>query len=334
MIKVSLTALCIALLSACGGGGGGSSSNPTNSTPSPASSNSNVVGATSQAACEQAGQDDAPACYVVEGTQAKMYGVLTSSSLTTFNSFINLHPNVTEILMVDVPGSADDEVNVSVGRALKAAGLNTRVDSNSNIASGGVDFFLAGTVRVVIDGAKIGVHAWADGSGTQAADLPRSDPRHTLYLDYYRDIGFPNFEEFYFFTLNAAPSSRIHNMTNAEIARFSIATPLTQSVTSENNGVVSVENNKQLGLRTVNIDQDNSVIITGDDADSVFTVKSGVNYIDGGPGVDTLILDGPESEYTVTKNGEETTVVDTYYERDGISILTNIEQIQFSGNDN
>lgn len=222
LVKQILVLGLLGILSACGS---------SSDSATPTSTVSNVIGAVDQVTCEQAADNDSPACYVVVDTVAKMYGVIGSSSLTTFNQLRTQHPDVNEILMVNVPGSEDDETNVQVGRALKAAGLNTRLESNGMIASGGVDYFLAGTQRVVMQGAQIGVHSWADGSSTQGSDLPTTDPQHNLYLDYYRDIGFPNFEQFYFFTLNAAPSSSVHYMTNEEITRFAIATTDTQSGT-------------------------------------------------------------------------------------------------------
>ena len=124
--KVALAVTMTGALVGCGGGGGGGSDpQPTQ----PASSN--VVGATSQAACEQAAERDASACYVVDGSVARMYGVLGSNSLQSFETLRRQHSGVTEILMVDVPGSEDDETNVRVGRALHEAGLDTRVLADS-----------------------------------------------------------------------------------------------------------------------------------------------------------------------------------------------------------
>ena len=68
----------------------------------------------------------------------------------------------------------------------------------------------------------VGVHSWADGSGTEGGDLPRDDPAHDLLLDYYEDIGID--EGFYWFTLQAAASDGIHNMTEEERTRWDIAT--------------------------------------------------------------------------------------------------------------
>lgn len=67
------------------------------------------------------------------------------------------------------------------------------------------------------------MHAWAeDGADYKAQDLPKDDEEHEMYLEYYRNIGVP--EEFYWFTLQAAPYEEMHYMTEEEIRRFKILT--------------------------------------------------------------------------------------------------------------
>ena len=63
----------------------------------------------------------------------------------------------------------------------------------------------------------MGVHSWS-GSGIVATDLPETDPEHDRYLDYFRDIGVD--EDFYWFTLDAAPAEEMHWMTAAEADQF------------------------------------------------------------------------------------------------------------------
>ena len=101
-------------------------------------------------------------------------------------------------------------------------GFNTHVPADGEIASGGVDFFLSGVERTVDTGALLGVHSWAAGDGTTGADVPRDDPQHQLYLDYYAEMGIP--AEFYWFTLEAAPAEDIHPMTEAEIEKYGLLT--------------------------------------------------------------------------------------------------------------
>ena len=89
------------------------------------------------------------------------------------------------------------------------------------IASGGTDFFLAGKHREVAEGAKIGVHSWAGGTKA-ATDLPKRHKAHKKYLNYYNQVNIP--EDFYWYTLDAAPAESIHNMTEEEIMKYRIRT--------------------------------------------------------------------------------------------------------------
>lgn len=131
------------------------------------------------------------------------------------------NPDLTTIVLQDVPGSGDDEANLEASRLVRKAGLATHVPADGFIASGGVDFFLAGTARSWDPGAEFGVHSWATGDGTEGKDVAASDPQHDLYLGYYAEMGVP--EAFYWFTLEAAPADALHFMTEAELEQYGFA---------------------------------------------------------------------------------------------------------------
>jgi hypothetical protein len=162
--------------------------------------------------------DDPPAGFFVEGREAVMTGVIDSSTPAEVSDLIDDHPEVTTIVMVDVPGSDDDVANLEASRLIRAAGLATHVPADGQIASGGVDFFLAGATRTYEPGATFSVHSWAAGDGITGADLPQDDPEHDLYLDYYAEMDVS--EDFYWFTLEAAPADSFHDMTESELERF------------------------------------------------------------------------------------------------------------------
>ena len=82
-------------------------------------------------------------------------------------------------------------------------------------------FFVAGNRRSIEAGAKIGVHAWSDGTQS-ATNFPRGSSEHQPYIDYYASMGLPDPEGFYFFTINAAPPEGIHYMTSEEINRYGL----------------------------------------------------------------------------------------------------------------
>ena len=181
-----------------------------------------IILSTMLAACGGIGEDYEAAAYTVEGNQAIMIGVIDGTTPEQLQQLIDDYPEVTTIVMQQVDGSADDEANVIAARLLREEGLNTHLPADGEIASGGVDFFLAGNKRTIESGAQLGVHSWAAGDGTTGADIPKDDPQHRLYLDYYAEMGIP--AEFYWYTLTAAPAEDIHWMTEDEIERYGFVT--------------------------------------------------------------------------------------------------------------
>jgi len=83
--------------------------------------------------------------FEVDGTEAVMSGVINGSTPDMLRDLIADHPEVTTIVMVLVPGSIDDTANLEASLLVRDAGLNTH--ATGLLASGGVDFFLAGNER-------------------------------------------------------------------------------------------------------------------------------------------------------------------------------------------
>ncbi len=165
--------------------------------------------------------NNTPAFFEVEGTTAYMNGVICSDTPADVLRLLLEHPEVTTIEMRIVPGSIDDVANLRAALYVHKFGLDTKVNSQSYIASGGTDFFLAGNKRTVEDGARIGVHSWAGGN-VPAIELPKDDPEHQKYLEYYRALDIP--ESFYWYTLEAAPAAGMHEMTEEEINTYKVKT--------------------------------------------------------------------------------------------------------------
>lgn len=166
--------------------------------------------------------DDELAKFTVDGSEATMTGVINSATPADVRDLLRDHPEVTTIVMADVPGSIDDVANLEASLLIREAGLNTHLNAGDAVASGGVDFYLAGVERTFEPGASFGVHSWADAAGTEGKDIPRDDPQHLLYLDYYDQVGIA--QDFYWFTLEAAPADDIHVMTPAELETYRFAT--------------------------------------------------------------------------------------------------------------
>ena len=157
----------------------------------------------------------------VEGDTLYMSGEINSKTLNQFETLMDQHPNVTRLVVLDVPGSIDDNSMIQLGYRVRELGLNTHLDADSQIYSGGVDLFLAGVQRTMETGAIWGVHSWSDGTN-QATDYPRGAPEHEqnrLYIQ--RMLGD---DAFYWFTIEAAPAEEIHVMSDAEISRYGLLT--------------------------------------------------------------------------------------------------------------
>ena len=166
------------------------------------------------------------ATFEIEGNTASMYGVIDHTTPSVVQALVDEHPEVQRIVMVDVPGSDDDPANLAASRLVRERGLTTVVPSNGVIASGGVDFFTAGAKRIVEPCGKLGVHSWdedgPDGGIILGNETPRNHQIHTMFLEFYREMEIP--EEFYWFTLEAAPPQRIHWMSDEEILRYGLVT--------------------------------------------------------------------------------------------------------------
>ncbi len=165
--------------------------------------------------------DNVPVKFNIKENTAYMTGVITKELPTTVLELLFKHPNVTTIEMLIVPGSIDDEANIRAALYVNQFGLTTKLNSKSIIASGGTDFFLAGKQRIVEDGAVLGVHSWGGGP-VPATEVPKDDPIHKKYIDFYNIVGIP--EAFYWYTLEVAPASNMHIMTEDEIKGYKIRT--------------------------------------------------------------------------------------------------------------
>ncbi len=159
--------------------------------------------------------------FTIRGDIAYMTGCINGTTPAKVLELIFEHPNVKTIEMIHVPGSIDDVANLRASQYIHKFGINTRLNPNSIIASGGTDFFLAGKERRVALGAKIGVHSW--GGGAKAAtSLSKKHKAHKKYLNYYKTVGIA--EEFYWYTLKSATANDIHYMSAEEIERYKIKT--------------------------------------------------------------------------------------------------------------
>lgn len=157
---------------------------------------------------------------------AIMNGEIDGNTPQYWDNYIAAFPSTDRIVMRICPGSSDDEANLVAARKVRTQNLTIHLPADAEIASGAVDFYLAGTTRTRESGSRIGVHSWSDGSNDATA-FPEGDANHLPYIDYYVEMGFSqaDAEAFYYFTINAAPASDIHWMTDAEIDQYKLLTP-------------------------------------------------------------------------------------------------------------
>jgi len=177
---------------------------------------------------EGGGEEDFKAAYFTfkdnetSSTTVYMNGVIGADTLAVMQTLFSTYPQIKTLVMQNVPGSMDDEINLLASMEIRNRGINTHVPSDGMVASGGTDMFLAGVKRSIAPGAKMGVHSWDNGSGKAALDYPRDHQAHVSYLDYYNAIGITT--DFYWYTLEAAPAEGNHWMTAEEMVLYGVLT--------------------------------------------------------------------------------------------------------------
>ncbi len=164
--------------------------------------------------------------YILNDTTVVVNGDMGSRVDNQFDKLMNQYPNIKLLIMEECPGSRDDEELFKAASMVKENSINTHLPPYAVIESGAVDLFLAGTIRTMEVGAKIGVHAWSDGSKS-ATDYPVGHGEHQIYIDYYMSVGYSqeDAEALYYFIINAAPPNDIHYLTEEEILEYNILTP-------------------------------------------------------------------------------------------------------------
>lgn len=162
-----------------------------------------------------------PLEFTVVKERLLLNGQITSRSVQAFEEVLAQNPQVSTVVLQDMPGSLDDTAVLRMGTLIRNEGLTTALQSDSRIHSGAVDLFIAGARRKMVEGAEIGVHSWADGLG-DGRDYPRDALEHRAGRGYAAAM--LGAEDFYWFTLQAAPSDGIYIMNAEEIARFGLLT--------------------------------------------------------------------------------------------------------------
>ncbi|NRA60654.1 MAG: hypothetical protein HRU25_07020 [Psychrobium sp.] len=159
---------------------------------------------------------------VINGTKATISGTLGTSTYIQIQDMLKTK-SVDTLILSNVEGSVNDDINMHTGRLIRAAQLTTLMPKDGEAYSGGVDLFAAGSQRIFQDGGKLGVHSWCCEKGKDAGQLSKNNPAHDAQLTYFREmLGTEKGPEFYFFTINSAPADGIHLMTKDEMIKYSL----------------------------------------------------------------------------------------------------------------
>ena len=143
---------------------------------------------------------------VVNARRAALLGETGSNAPYWFAKMLRENPELTQIDLVECPGTRDDLANLRLGRMIREAGMNTFVPAIGSVRSGAVELFLAGASRKIADGAEFAVHSWRDAEGREAHDFAFDAPQNAKYFDYYSAIGMSESEARAFYAMtNSVP---------------------------------------------------------------------------------------------------------------------------------
>ena len=159
--------------------------------------------------------------FKVKDNIAYGYGGTSDWSVHQVKNFFNDNPHVDTFVLKKMPGTIDANMNMRIARDIRRRGLKTHLESNSYIASGAVDLFLAGTQRTMECGALIGVHSWSSGKHYYPAKIGH-DPEQKKHEKFLTEMGID--PSFYAFTRDAALPHDIYYLKMEEIRRFGLLT--------------------------------------------------------------------------------------------------------------
>lgn len=159
--------------------------------------------------------------FAVINERLLMRGKVTRRTLRDFSLVMDQNPQITTLVLQDMPGTGDEAATIALGYDVRARGLEIALQSDSAIAGGAVALFLAGTQRRMVEGAEIDLASWNDG-GVKGRVLSRGDSAHAPRLQYVQDM--LGSDAFYWFALQAAPEGEIYRMTAQEIVHYGLLT--------------------------------------------------------------------------------------------------------------
>lgn len=145
---------------------------------------------------------------VIDDRRVALVGETDERTPAAFRMMMLAYPGLSQLDMIECPGTRDDRANLALGRMLRAARFVTHVPPIGSVRSGAVELFFAGVKRDIADGAEFAVHSWMDEYGRQPADFSAEAPENRQYVDYYREMGMPYGQARAFYAMtNSVPHS-------------------------------------------------------------------------------------------------------------------------------
>jgi hypothetical protein len=159
--------------------------------------------------------------HMVAPDRAELIGSIESDTPSQFRDMLRAFPGLQQIVMIDCPGTGDDEANFAIARMIRKAALTTSIPNGGSVRSGGVELFLAGVKRNAAPDAEFAVHSWLDEDGLEPSDYADSDPVNREYVDYYREMGMSEDKAKAFYALtNSVGHDEALYLNTADIARY------------------------------------------------------------------------------------------------------------------
>jgi hypothetical protein len=180
-----------------------------------------VEEAASPAASTQASLASFGPFSVVAVNRAVLNGSIESETPTQFRDMLNAFPGISQIDIIDCPGTDDDEANFAIAHMIRQHGISTNVPDGGSVRSGGVELFLAGAKRSAAPTAEFAVHSWRDEDGLEPGDYADSDPANQEYIAFYREIGMSEDKAKAFYAMtNSVPSDNALYLKPRDIAAY------------------------------------------------------------------------------------------------------------------
>lgn len=161
---------------------------------------------------------------VLEDNSVFLSGTITESSAANITSLLKSYPNTTTINMGDVNGATSHEAAFEAARIVRSNNLDIHVVDNSTVRKEATNFMLGGINRTKGENVRIGVSAWVNDQGMEATEFGFGDPAHLPWINFYQEMQFTFTlaSDFYFFSINGAPSNDILFMTEDQLNTFDI----------------------------------------------------------------------------------------------------------------